>query len=303
MFFNCSALNDYLTVELFLSSYVPYLSKPFRIIANEFEQTMNGVEGTSLKMKEERWEYCLRLTSKFMGYAIGSIYLKSRPNHETSEISSAKEIVKSIKDALLKNVDRISWVKDKGSMKKIREKIEALSWESGIGYPEIITDEKKLRNYYNKLNVENDFLKNIKNGVYFLSSQMETRLKALTSPETSWSLIPTDVSALYKYNGNELFVASGLLRNPIFDMGMPAAMKFGSLGFKVASQIMNSIGLIGVQYESLGKLIETKIGQSWLKEDTIMSLNETSYCLLQDLEADQGFSNNMEVGILSNFLK
>jgi len=275
-----------------VSSYVPYLSKSFRVTANEFEQTINGVDGTSLKMPEERWEYCIRLTTKLMGYAVGSLYAKSRTSQDNSTITKAAEIINGIKSTLLQKVSDIRWTKDKESEKRIKKKITQLG--RSIGFPDFVKNENSLRAYYNKFDPEPNFLKNIYNSVYFLNGKLEMKLKSSSSPENSWPIIPTDVSAIYKYNGNQLMVALGLLRAPMFDSNLPAAMKFGSLGFELASQIMNSLSLIGVQYESFGRLLGNDL-DPWLMKHSLDALNETSHCVLQDLHNNKNSDHNREV--------
>jgi predicted metalloendopeptidase len=277
------ALNNYMMLRL-VSTYSPYLSRAFRVINNEFYRTMNGVdEGALLNiMSEERWEFCIGLTSKYFDQAMGSMFVKYRIQNQPEIKEVAQKVVDAVIGTALSSLDSVEWLSEPVTKLRAKEKLRALV--AIVAYPDYVLAPEKLRNYYTDFDVQGNFFTNIENGIYFNRKKMESRLKSPNSPATSWSLPPHAIQAKYSYAGNHLYVASGLLQHPLFDPTLPLAMKFGAFGFRVAAKIMQTLDMKGIHYNNFGEL-KTQYDEGWISEDTAMAYNQSMYCLMDEIGA------------------
>lgn len=274
------ALNDYFMWR-FTSSYAPYLSKAFRLIYNEFYQSMNGVDPTDLGMAEERWEFCIRITSKFLGQALGSMFIKHKLAGRLEQAVAAQNgIINVVKNSILSNIDSFVWARNEDAKRLITQKIRQM--ELLISQPNFIIKDE-INKYYNEFIVQNNFYQNILNGVHFAHRKQEILLKSRSSvSDFSWILTPQDVDVAYEYAGNKLTVPAGILQFPIFDTKLPLAMQFGSFGFQATSQLLRAFDLKGLQYG----LPDFRLSATrpWFSSEDQQHFDERLQCLYGDLQ-------------------
>lgn len=266
-----SALHNYLIWQL-ISHYVPHLSSVYSKLANQFHQTLAGAKNPSA-IAEDHWEFCLRVTSKYFGHALGSMYVKKYFKSETR--MEVLKIVENILQSFVGSLHTVPWLEDSKSTEVVKEKAKMLL--NLIGYPDFITNRDYLIEYYNGLEVQLAvYLRNLQNAEQFLIAKQDEMLKSPASPEHSWTISAQDVKAKYQYAGNHFVVAAGLLHPSLFEIETPAAVKYGSIGAMLGSVIFKAFDNKGIRYQQYGML------SPWLSGMSKKVYLEDSRCLLNN---------------------
>ncbi|XP_054159304.1 endothelin-converting enzyme 1-like [Oppia nitens] len=274
------AVNDYLMWR-FTSTYSPYLSRAFRLIYNEFHQTVNGVETTKIRMAEERWEFCLRVTSKFLGHALGSMFVKNKLTDRLNQSNGARSnVINYIKSSILENVNTFVWANTDEAREVIKRKVRQM--EILMSQPNFIL-KNQIDKYYNEFIVQNSFYQNLLNGINFLNRKHDILLKSRSAvTDYSWKILPQDVNIAYEYAGNRLTIAAGFLQTPLFDTNLPVPIQFASLGFHVATHMLRAFDLVGLEYGIPDFRLSTD--QTWITPEGRQNLDNRLECLLKDLQ-------------------
>ncbi|RWS21777.1 Endothelin-converting enzyme 2-like protein [Leptotrombidium deliense] len=114
------------------------LSKPFREAAKILRKALIGSEGT-----ESPWRYCVSDTNNVMGFAMGAMFVQSVFKGDSKPM--AESMIEEIKDAFKHNLPNLKWM-DADTRKLAIEKADAIT--DMIGFPDFITDPKKLDEKY-----------------------------------------------------------------------------------------------------------------------------------------------------------
>lgn len=274
-----TAVNDYLMWS-FTSAYAPYLSKPFRMIANEFQQTLNGLESNKVRLAEERWQFCLRSTAKFLGPALGSMFVRNKLSARLEQSNSARtNVVNYIKSSVLAHPDWFVWAGGEEARQLINRKVRQM--ELLMSQPNFVL-KSEIDKYYNEFIVQNNFYQNILNGIHFLNRKNDILLKSRNSvSDYSWKLLPQDVDIRYEYAANRLTIPAGFLQYPLYENSLPAAIQFGSLGFHVASQLLRAFDLTGLQYGMPD--FRLSADQTWIDAQLKQDFDSRLQCLSTEL--------------------
>ena len=274
------AVNDYLMWR-FTSSYAPYLSKAFRLIHNEFQQTMEGLDSNKLRLGQERWQFCLRTTSKFLGQALGSMFIKNKLFTRLEQSNNARSnIFNYIKSSVVENVNSFVWAGNEEARNLIHRKVRQM--ELMISQPNFIL-KNDIEKYYNEFIVQNSFYQNILNGIHFVNRKNDILLKSRNSvSDYSWKLLPQEVNIGYEYAANRLTLPAGFLQFPLFDTSLPVPMQFGSLGFHLSAQLLRAFDLTGLQYGLPDFRLSTE--QTWITDQDKQEFDSRLQCLSSDLQ-------------------
>lgn len=163
--------------------------------------------------QEPRWKECIDLASGSLSTASGSLYVRKYFKQNAKE--AALEMVNSIKtefEAILKTV---SWMDDKtraAALCKVKTMV------THIGYPDELTDDKKLLEFYKDVQVdENKYLESILSINIFGTDRAFKKLRESVN-KTDWITHskPAVVNAFYSSIENSIRELKGLnywLRN------------------------------------------------------------------------------------------
>jgi len=269
-------INDYLIWRM-ITAYAPYLSKDFRIIHKNFNQALYGMPVSNFLDDENRWKFCIETTSKFMGYALSSVYISNRINQiSNATVSSKTEIVNVIRETILKNANLFAWNYNDNTHKLINMKLKQM--EILVGQPNFVM-KSNLLDYYNEFIIQVKFLQNILESIDHSHKKMEMLLNE-KKPDFGWPVLPHEARVSYDYAANKLYVPFGVLRLPYFSSAEPHVMQFGALGFQVASQMLRAFDLTGLYYG----LPDGRLSANWTHEDS-WTFNSQLSCLEDDVSA------------------
>ncbi|XP_054719596.1 endothelin-converting enzyme-like 1 [Uloborus diversus] len=257
-------LNNY-CMWRFMHAFVSHSSPKFRLVANHFKQSLEGVEDLNLPY-QDTWESCIDVTSQFLGHAIGAMYISEFYKNDAEAQKYLHKLVGSI-NALTKD---IPWLREEESHVAAESKIRSLLMLSGR--PNFDKDHT-LEMYYEKLQVQTDYFQNIKNGIYFLHWKQQEMLKNNAVTDYSWTIYPHDVTVDYKYAGNQLVVPAGIFENPLFDFHAPLAVKYGALAAHVANKLGEVFDDKGINYNEYGVL------KDWAGNSSVMAFKRREQCL------------------------
>ena len=274
------AVNDYLMWR-FTSSYAPYLSKGFRLIHNDFLQTMDGLDANKPRLSEERWQFCLRTTSKFLGQALGSMFIKNKLSSRLEQSNSARSnVFNYLKSSILENINSFVWANNDEARSLIHRKVRQM--ELLISQPNFIL-KNDIEKYYNEFIVQNSFYQNILNGIHFLNRKNDILLKSRNSvSDYSWKLLPQEVDITYEYAANRLTLPAGFLQFPLYETTLPIPIQFGSLGFHLSAQLLRAFDLTGLHYGLPDFRLSSD--QTWITAEDKQDFHSRLQCLSSDLE-------------------
>lgn len=249
----------------FMHTFVPLSSSRFRLVANYYKQTFEGVSDLNLSYKDN-WESCIDETVKYLGHAVGAVYVSHYFPKESEE--ELQLYLHKLAGSLSSLTSKIPWLQEdhNSALSKVRS-LFLLS-----GHPGFVKNNT-LNTYYKDLRVSIDFLKNIQSGVYFLHKKQEEMLKSSAIPDNSWTVYSHDVTSDYKYAGNQLVVPAGLFETPLFDSKSPLAVKYGVLAAHVANKLAESFDDKGINYDEFGAR------RTWLSNDSLSSFAIKKKCL------------------------
>lgn len=98
-YFSYSGLNDYFMWKM-AEAYVPYLSVKFREIVKIYTAELTGE-----KDLPPRWEICVSLLQKFMGFGI-TASLEPNIENKSGVVAVVKDVFENIKDSIITNVNK-----------------------------------------------------------------------------------------------------------------------------------------------------------------------------------------------------
>lgn len=239
-------INDYLVWKM-ITAYAPYLSKDFRLVARNFNQARYGMPVSHLLDDEHRWKFCIEATSKYMGYALSSLYISNRIGEISNRTIQAKsDIINSIRETILKNTDLFAWSKGEEARRLISMKLKKM--EIFVGQPNFVMKWTTLVDYYNEFMIQVKFLENIIESIDHRHKKMEMLLNEKRPVDYSWPILPHQVAVAYDYASNRLYVPFAMLQVPFFSTGELQVLQFGGLGFQVASSMLRAFDLVGLYY-------------------------------------------------------
>ncbi|EYC05979.1 hypothetical protein Y032_0079g1286 [Ancylostoma ceylanicum] len=147
-------------------------------------------------------------------------------------------------------IDQLNWMSPaskQGAYAKIDNVVK------NIAFPEWVTDDEKLEDYYKGLDIDmhnDDYLTMVKKMRMFKAVQRIEALLAGPVPRDDFSGSPASVNAWYQPNVNSITMPGGILRRPFYDPTWPNSVNYGAVGLIIGIRAAfrgyrNSIALHG----------------------------------------------------------
>lgn len=255
---------------------------------NFYSKELRGTE----EMRD-RWKRVLGTSNRFMGEAIGRLYVEQAFPPEAKE--KAQEMVENIKLAFADRIKSLDWMTDS-------TKIEALkklkSFSVKIGYPD------QWKNYAG-LEVETQpekasYVDNVLNARKFNYEQQLAKLDKQVD-KSEWFMSPQTVNAYYNPSFNEIVFPAGILQPPFYDYKADEAVNYGGIGAVIGHEISHGFDDNGSRYDGDGNLKNW-----WGDNDSIefkartklLSEQFSAYEPLEDVFVDGDFTMGENIGDL-----
>lgn len=282
-----SDIREYLKWQL-INNSAPYMS-------DSFVNPNFSFFGTYLRGRKEispRWKRVLGTTNRFLGEAIGQLYVDEVFPPEAKAKTLA--MVENIKEAFGERVQGLDWMSD-ATKEKALEKLAAFRVK--IGYPDQWKD-------YSGLTVEVDenasFVGNVMSGLKY---NFERDLKKLGKPvdKNEWRMNPQTVNAYYSPLANEIVFPAGILQPPFYDYKLDEAMNFGGIGAVIGHEISHGFDDQGSRFDAKGNMSNwwTDEDNKKFKERTGMLVDQYSnFKPFEDLAVNGEFTLGENIGDL-----
>lgn len=242
-----SGLNDYFMWKM-AEAYVPYLSVKFREIVKIYTAELTGE-----KDLPPRWETCVSLLQKFMGFGIAAS-LEPNVENKADVVAVVKGVFDDLKETIKSNVEKsdelVSELRD-----HVLGKLDSVTVQ--VGLPDNMLQDNYVNQFYSQLPIQKlDFFLNVNHAISFATDYSQIKLKA-KKEQYGWldDLVSEDPKVTYNVANNKVIVPMSLLAPPYFEIGYPEAVLYGGLGVEIGSAILSSVYPPGVAYTTDGVLL------------------------------------------------
>ncbi|XP_022190551.2 neprilysin-2 [Nilaparvata lugens] len=245
---------------------VRYLSDDFRRRQLKYGAVLSGrTEAGS------RWRECTQFASSGLTLAVGSQYVQKFFKEDSKKI--AVELVRRVRMEMYKTLEHVEWMDEKTRATAL-EKAKAMT--THIAYPDELLDDKKLIEFYKKLEIgTDDYYVAALNMTKFAT---EFRFSRLRDPvnKTEWIAHgrPAIVNAFYNSIENSIQFPAGILQGVFFNKNRPHYMNYGGVGFIIGHEITHGFDDQGRQFNKDGNLEE------WWQQETKKKYLEKAKCII-----------------------
>ncbi|KAJ8667858.1 hypothetical protein QAD02_009521, partial [Eretmocerus hayati] len=194
-----------------------------------------------------RWERCIYMARMKMPLAIGSLFVREVFDRNLKNV--AQEIVNYIIKSFRQSFLRANWMSAYTKSKAI-EKLDSM--ESLVAYPEEMLVDKKMNDFYKKLNLGLE--SSLQNDVKLSTFMFEAALERLGTPHNrlDWTQAYEDltlVNAHYKPRENAFVISAGILHGYFSRASNPKYVLFGGIGSVIGHEIMHG-------FDNNGRLLD-----------------------------------------------
>jgi predicted metalloendopeptidase len=246
---------------------VNYLNEELRNRQLQFSTVLSGKTE-----REARWKECIDIVSGGLSIPVGSLYVRKFFKEEAK--TTAMEMVDDIRKEFINILMNVDWMDEKTKQKGL-QKAEAMAVH--IAYPDELLDDKKLEDFYEKLEVDHNlYLESILNVTKFGMNYSFGRLRAQVN-KTEWITHgrPAIVNAFYSSIENSIQFPAGILQGAFFNSERPRYMNYGAIGFVIGHEITHGFDDQGRQFDKDGNLVE------WWEPDTKKKYLEKAKCIIE----------------------
>lgn len=240
-----SAWKAYFEFHL-LSSYAPFLSKPF--VDENF--SFNGAVLRGIPQNLPRWKRGVTMLNGSIGESLGKLYVARYFPAERKARMEA--LVQNLLAAYRQSIGELDWM---GPQTKQEALQKLAKFTPKIGYP------NKWRDYSALQIVKGDLAGNLMRASVF---EYQYQLAKLGKPidREEWEMTPQTVNAYYNPELNEIVFPAAILQPPFFDPDAEEAANYGAIGAVIGHEISHGFDDQGSQYDGDGNLHDW-----WTKED------------------------------------
>ncbi|RZF35772.1 hypothetical protein LSTR_LSTR012070 [Laodelphax striatellus] len=222
--------------------------------------------------REARWKECVKVVSSSLPQAVGAQYVRKFFKEDSKE--NAEELVNRIRKEMYKILDDVDWMDEKTRAAAL-EKAKAMT--THIAYPDELLDDKKLIEFYEKLEIigPDDYIGAELN---LTKCAVEFSFNRLRDPvnKTEWISHgrPAIVNAFYNSIENSIQFPAGILQGTFFNKDRPHFMNYGAIGYVIGHEVTHAFDDEGNQFNKDGNLVD------WWEEETKKKYLEKAKCII-----------------------
>ncbi|XP_035741301.1 neprilysin-2-like isoform X2 [Vespa mandarinia] len=246
---------------------VSYLTEDIRKRQLQYSTALSGKTE-----REARWKECVDIVSASLSISVGAMYVRKYFKEDAKK--NALEMVADIREEFTKILKKVDWM-DEETKESALDK--AASMSSHIAYPDELLDDKKLEEFYEKLELtEGNYLESILNLTHFGIEYSFSRLRKPVN-KSDWRAHgkPAIVNAFYSSIENSIQFPAGILQGAFFNNDRPRYMNYGAIGFVIGHEITHGFDDQGRQFDKEGNLVD------WWAPETKENYLERAECIVQ----------------------
>lgn len=245
---------------------VSYLTENVRKRQLQYSTALSGKTE-----REARWKECVDIVSGSLSISVGAIYVRKYFKEDAKK--NALEMVADIKEEFTKILKKVDWMDDETRESALDK---AASMTSHIAYPDELLDNKKLEEFYEKLELtEGNYLESILNLTLFGTEYSFSKLRKPVN-KSDWVSHgrPAIVNAFYSSIENSIQFPAGILQGTFFNNDRPRYMNYGAIGFVIGHEITHGFDDQGRQFDKEGNLVD------WWAYETKENYLERAECIV-----------------------
>jgi predicted metalloendopeptidase len=229
-----------------VSTYAPYLSKPFVDESFAFRGTV--LSGAKVNRPVEK--LAIAQINRDLGEVVGKVYVQNYfPAERKAQV---QEMVHNFLLAYKERIETLDWMSPE-TKKQAQAKLAKISVK--VGYPD------KWRDYASLAVKRDDLVGNVMRSREFAHAYGVNKLgKPVDRGE--WHMTPQTVNAYYSPEMNEVVFPAARLQAPLYDPDAEPAINYGAVGISIGHEISHAFDDQGAQYDGDGNLRNW-----WTKED------------------------------------
>ncbi|KAI6174597.1 hypothetical protein M3Y97_01008200 [Aphelenchoides bicaudatus] len=221
-------------------------------------------------------QFCNTENMNYLGYVNTRMLIEERfsSSNDRNKIQEhVALIIEKVLDGFQTQIDELSWMTDyskRGAYNKIKYLVR------NVAYPNMITDNKWLDDYYANLNVDlnSGYIDVLQKLFQFSKYKSFERLKTTSGVvRDDFGQSPSAVNAWYQPSLNSITFPIGILQRPFYDLNYPASINFGAIGMVGGHELGHGFDNQGSQYNGAGILA------GWMDEDTQTNFDEMASCV------------------------
>lgn len=230
------------------ASSVSYLTDDIRKLQLAYTTVVSGKTE-----REPRWKECVEIVSGSFSISVGALYVRKYFKEDAKK--NAVEMVSDIRQEFMKILKTVDWM-DEETRKSALDKAESMS--THIAYPDELLDDRKLEEFYKKLEITpGNYLQSILNLTLFGTEYSFEKLRKPVN-KSDWITHgkPAIVNAFYSSIENSIQFPAGILQGAFFNNDRPRYMNYGAIGFVMGHEITHGFDDQGRQFDKEGNLVE-----------------------------------------------
>lgn len=221
--------------------------------------------------REARWKECVDIVSGSLSISVGAMYVRQYFNEDAKK--NAIEMVADIRQEFTKILKKVDWMDAKTKASALDK---AAGMSNHIAYPNELLDDKKLEEFYEKLELTSDnYLESILNLTLFGTEYSFSKLRKPVN-KSDWITHgrPAVVNAFYSSIENSIQFPAGILQGAFFSNDRPRYMNYGAIGFVIGHEITHGFDDQGRQFDKEGNLVD------WWEPETKEKYLEKAECII-----------------------
>lgn len=244
---------------------VPHSSEKLRNIWSTYVNKLLQVE-----IRESISVHCASNVNELMGMAASWLFVD--PTFHNNKARKVMEMWENIREAFALLVDRTDWM-DQSTKRATLEKNRKMGSE--IGFPEWLSNEKQLNEYYEGIDLSKTMY--LDNMVQIIRLQWNTTWGYLHDNNvdkwSDWTGDPIEVNAFHTVDINRITIPIGILQFPFYELGLEV-LNYGAIGSILGHELTHGFDNNGRYYDSSGNLRE------WWTNETISEYTERTQCFI-----------------------
>ncbi len=221
-----------------LSSYAPYLSKPF--VDESF--AFRGAVLSGAKENRALDKLAIAQVNRDLSEIVGKVYVEQHFPAERKQ--QVEAMVRNFVIAFREGIQTLDWMTDET---KKQAQLKLSKMKAKIGYPD------KWRDYSALKIARNDLVGNVMRAREFSHSYAINKLGKPVD-RAAWSMSPQTVNAYYSPTLNEVVFPAARLQYPLYDANAEPAVNYGAVGISIGHEISHAFDDKGSQFDGDGNL-------------------------------------------------
>ncbi|KAF1812755.1 peptidase family M13 [Eremomyces bilateralis CBS 781.70] len=241
-------------------------NKPWR----QFNNVLAGRDPDAIA---DRWRTCVAEVDGNLGWLESGVYVQREFGPDQKAFGD--RIIADIRSQFNTKLIGLDWMSE--DVKKVaQEKVRNIVQK--IGYPTKspnVLDPQDLSDYYSGLSISNETY--FANGVAFSKfgdAKEWIRLLEPTDKDRWYMTVPT-VNAYYNPPGNEIVFPAGIMQYPVFQLGLPEYVSYGSFGAVAGHELSHGFDNSGRNYDVNGTYTD------WWDNSTVTAFEQRANCFVQ----------------------